>query len=294
VRPAALATLALLALAGCDPQRVEESESEEVRFEAGSGPPRIEVDIDEGSIEIEGVANARAIEGEFVKRARSVDRDAARHLLARIETFASAEGGRIRLEGRVEDVPPFGGDLETDLVLRVPRESELQLSTGDGRIHVRGIEGRVRAESGDGRIEVEDASGELRLRTEDGAIAGTGLDASVEAESGDGSIELEGRFPRLRATTSDGSIRVDCREWREPTEGWTLRTGDGAIRVLLPSSAAADIDATASDGRIVNRLSRFESEARVESESRLRGKLAGGGPLLFLSTMDGRIELEEN
>lgn len=287
-------TVFLLALCGCDPQRVEESESEEIRFEAGSERPRIEIDIDEGSIEIEGVESSRAIEGEFVKRARSVDRDSARRLLPRIEIFASDEGGRIRLQGRVEDIPPFGGDLETDLILRVPREAELSISTGDGRIHLRGIEGMIRAESGDGRIEVEDASGELRLRTEDGSIAGIGLDASVEAESGDGSIELDGSFPRLEATTSDGSIRVDCREWREPIEGWTLRTGDGSIRIFLPSSAAADIDATASDGRIVNRLSRFEGALRGESESRLRGKLGGGGPLLFLSTMDGRIELDEN
>jgi hypothetical protein len=152
----------------------------------------------------------------------------------------------------------------------------------------------VRAESGDGRIEVEEAKGELRLRTEDGSIAGTRLDASVEAASGDGSIELEGSFTRLEATTSDGSIRIDCREWRETTEGWTIRTGDGAIRVLLPASAAAEIDATASDGRIVNRLSSFDGGGRGESESRLRGKLGPGGPLLFLSTMDGSIELDEN
>jgi hypothetical protein len=70
-----------------------------------------------------------------------------------------------------------------------------------------------------------------------------------------------------------------------------VRTADGAIRALLPASAAADIDAIASDGRIVNRLLSFDGAARDESDSRLRGKLGGGGPLLFFSTMDGRIEL---
>ncbi len=204
----------------------------------------------------------------------------------------SEENGRIRLEGRVERIPPFGGDLGTDLVLRVPRMAELRISTGDGKILVRGIDGTVRAESGDGDIEVERTSGELQLLTEDGSIVGTDLDARVDASTGDGSIELEGSFARLEAMSSDGSIRIDCREWNEATESWTVRTADGAIRVLLPASAAAEIDATASDGRIVNRLSSFSGAARGENESRLHGKLGGGGPLLLFSTMDGRIELE--
>jgi len=70
-----------------------------------------------------------------------------------------------------------------------------------------------------------------------------------------------------------------------------LRTADGAIRVLLPASAAADIDATASDGRIVNRLASFDGAGSAENDGRLRGRLGGGGPLLLFSTMDGRIEL---
>lgn len=286
--------IALVGLCACDPQRVEETEIEEIRFEVGSERPRIEVEIEEGSIEIEGVESGHSIEGEFLRRARSHDRETARELLPRIEVSASDEGGRFRFEGRVETIAPFAGDLRTDLFLRVPRGAELLIATGDGRIQLRGIEGSVRAESGDGRIEVEEARGELRLRTDDGSIVGRNLDAKVEAASGDGDIELEGSFARLEAVTSDGSIRIDCLEWRDPTEGWTIRTADGAIRVLLPSGAAADIDATSSDGRIVNRLSSFDGAARGESASRLRGKLGAGGPLLFFSTMDGRIELDQN
>jgi hypothetical protein len=287
------AALVVLGLSACDLERVEETAVEEFRFEAGSERPRIEIRIEEGSIEIQGVEGSRAIEAEFLKRARSVDRETARGLLPRIEVSAleSGEGRRFRFEGRVESIPPFGGDLRTDLRLRVPREVELEIATEDGRIQIEGIEGRVRAESGDGRIFVERASGELRLRTEDGSIVGRGLDAKVEAATDDGDIELEGTFTRLEAVTSDGSIRIDCLDWRASTESWVVRTADGAIRALLPASAAADIDAIASDGRIVNRLLSFDGAARDESDSRLRGKLGGGGPLLFFSTMDGRIEL---
>ncbi len=293
MRPIVSTALVVLGLSACDPQRVEETAVEEFRFESKSERPRIEVRIEEGSVEIQGVEGSRAIEAEFLKRARSVDRETARGLLPRIEVSAleSQGGARFRFEGRVESIPPFGGDLRTDLRLRVPHEVELSVATEDGRIQIEGIEGRLGAESGDGRIFVERASGELRLRTEDGSIVGRDLDAKVEAATDDGNVELEGIFTRLETVTSDGSIRIDCLDWRASTEGWVVRTADGAIRVLLPASAAADIDATASDGRIVNRLLSFDGAERDESDSRLRGKLGGGGPLLFLSTMDGRIEL---
>ena len=293
MRRALAAALVALGLSACDPQPVEETSVEEFRFEAGSERPRIEVRIEEGSVEIQGIQDSRAIEAEFLKRARSVDRETARGLLARIEVSAleSREGARIRFEGRVESIPPFGGDLRTDLRLRVPRGVDLEIATEDGRIQIDGIAGRVRAESGDGRIFVERASGELRLRTEDGSIVGRDLEGKVEAATDDGDIELAGTFTRLEAVTSDGSIRIDGQDWPAATEGWVVRTADGAIRVLLPRSAAAEIDATANDGRIVNRLPSFDGAARDERDGRLRGKLGGGGPLLFFSTMDGRIEL---
>lgn len=283
-----------LALSACGAERVEETALERFRFEARPGRPRIEVRIEDGSVEVQGVAGTRTIEAEFTKKARSFDRETASTLLPRIEVSANEveEGARFRFEGRAESIPPFGGDLRTDLKLRVPREVEIEIATEDGRIAIEGIDGRVRADSGDGRILIERASGELRLRTDDGSIVGRDLDAAIDAATDDGGIELEGAFRRLRAVTADGSIHIDCREWRT-TEGWMVRALDGAIEAVLPAEAAADIDATVSDGRIESRLDAFESSSRGENDRRLRGMLGGGGPLLLFSAMDGRIELSQ-
>ncbi len=284
-----------LALSACDAERVEETALERFQFEARPGRPRIEVAIEDGSVEVQGVEGSRTIEAEFTKKARSFDRETASTLLPRIEVSAKEveEGARFRFEGRAESIPPFGGDLRTDLKLRVPREVEIEIATEDGRIRIEGIDGRVRAESGDGRIVIAGASGELRLRTDDGSIVGRDLDAAVDAATDDGGIELEGAFRKLRAVTSDGSIHVDCREWRTPTEGWVVRALDGSIEAVFPAEAAADIDATVSDGRIESRLDSFASTSRGENDRRLRGKLGGGGPLLLFSAMDGRIELAQ-
>ncbi|MGH9320393.1 MAG: DUF4097 family beta strand repeat-containing protein [Vicinamibacteria bacterium] len=281
--------LLLAALSGCNPYQAEETETEEFRFATGPSRPSIEVRLEEGSIEIRG-SESSSVEAEFVRRARSVDSEAARALLERIEVSAVQDGDRIRFEGGAESLPSFGRDLRTDLTLRVPRDVNVDVQTGDGVIEIQGIAGEVVAETSDGRIHVERVAGELRLRSEDGSIRGLELDGPLEASTDDGEIALEGTFPRLSAVTSDGDIRVDCREWPAEVSDWVVRTSDGSIFLTLPGSVSAEVDATTSDGRIVNRLSSLEG---AEREGRLRGKLGSGGPLLLLSTMDGLIELSE-
>jgi DUF4097 and DUF4098 domain-containing protein YvlB len=284
------------ALTACHIDSVEEVELQEFRFESLADRPVVEVRIEDGHVEIQGIEGSRSIEARFEKRARSVDSETASRLLDRIEVSAveAESGARFRLEGRAESVPTFGGSLRTDLILRVPRQVVLEIETRDGRIEIEGVEGRVRAESGDGRIVVERSSGELRLRTEDGSIVGRNLDARVEAATEDGSLELEGTFARLEATTSDGGIEIDCVEWRESTEDWMVRTGDGAIRVSLPREASAEIDARVSDGRIVSRIPDLPVDRdQEEDRDRLRGTLGRGGPRLVFFTNDGSIELDQ-
>jgi hypothetical protein len=289
--------LALLALSpACHIDNVEEVAIEEFRFESLVERPTIEVRIEDGHVKIQGVEGSRSIEARFEKRARSVDSETASRLLDRIEVSGveAESGARFRLEGRVESVPTFGGALRADLMLRVPRQVELEIETRDGRIEIEGVEGRVRAESGDGRIVVERSSGDLRLRTEDGSIVGRHLDARIEAATEDGSVELEGTFPRLEAATSDGGIEIDCMEWRDSMEDWVARTEDGAIRVSLPRAASAEIDATVNDGRIVSRLRDLPSDRDdQEDRDRLRGTLGHGGPRLVFFTNDGSIELRQ-
>jgi DUF4097 and DUF4098 domain-containing protein YvlB len=222
-----------------------------------------------------------------------MDSEMARKLLDRIEVEAVQEVNRIQIRGRADRGPErsIGSDLRADVTVRVPAEADLDLRTGDGRIRIERVRGVIEAETGDGRISATGTSGRLTLRTEDGSITGSEIEGSVDAVSEDGRIELDGAFETLRVVTSDGSIRVDCRQGTAPTGDWTLRTGDGSVRLSLPASISVDIDATTSDGRIENRLSRFEGR---ETDRRVHGRTGGGGALVFVSTMDGRIELTEN
>jgi len=283
----------LVALTGCEGMRAVETSHEDLDFDVGTSP-RIEVRLERGRIEA-GSSSSGRVELEVRKRARGFDRSAARAALEDLGVeVREIEGGlRIETRGALSRRSRLDGMDGLDLVLRVPRGSELDLRTGDGSIEVKGVEGTVAAESGDGRIELDGVSGSMRARTADGSIRGRELSGRLDARTGDGRIELEGRFDALEATTGDGSIRVSARESspRALSEGWVLRTSDGSIRLALPSGLSADVEASTLDGEVELTLPRFEGERR---ERRLRGKLGDGGALILATTMDGDVRLEEH
>ena len=289
-----IVTLALAAVSalGCDHHRVEESATADFRFDSGA-ITRIEVRIDDGRIAVEPSDAIGVVEVIFHKRARAADRDGARSLLDAVRVEAIEDGDTLRIRARVAgaSIVSFGGHTRTDVALRVPEGTALDLQTRDGRIQLERLSGDIRAETEDGRIRLEAVTGTLRLRTTDGPVIGTELAGAVDAASSDGRIQLEGSFDALRAVTADGSIRITSHGTAELTSDWNIRTSDGSIELTLPASISAHIEATAADGRIVNDLSTFEGNER---KGRVKGTLGKGGPLILVTTMDGRIILKES
>lgn len=277
---------------GCDHRRVEESTTEELRFNAGERTV-VKVRIDDGSIEVVGGAPG-VVEVVFKKRARSADRAGARSLLENIRTEALQDGDVVRVKARsgTGGGAVTGGAVWTDVTIRVPPVStELDIRTEDGRVDIKGVSATTVAETGNGRIRIADVEGTVKLRTRDGSITGTNLTGDFDVVSDDGRIRLDGSFGQLRVVTADGSVRVSGRDMTTISNDWSIRTSDGAIELTLPASVDAEIDATTSDGRVINDLSRFEGS---EHRSRVKGTLGAGGGLILVTTMDGRISLKES
>jgi hypothetical protein len=174
--------------------------------------------------------------------------------------------------------------------VRVPRESDIEVNTGDGSVSVQPVSGRVRIETGDGSISVEGLRGDVQLRTGDGGIDAAGLDATLRAHTGDGHLRVRGRFDGLDLSTGDGSIDAQVEAGSKASAGWALRSGDGSITLGLPSDFAADLDAHTGDGHITLDLP-VSVEGRI-SASTVRGKLNGGGPVVTVRSGDGSIRLQ--
>src|SRR5688500_14186872 len=96
------------------------------------------------------------------------------------------------------------------LRVAVPRNSNVEATSGDGSIRADAIEGR------------------LVLTTTDGSVTGTRLGGDIQIRTGDGSIRIDNATGKLDLETTDGSIGVDAK----PTV-LRARTGDGAIRATI-------------------------------------------------------------
>jgi DUF4097 and DUF4098 domain-containing protein YvlB len=182
-------------------------------------------------------------------------------------------GNRVEVEVRVPHRVTIGfSNRSVEIDVTLPRESDLDIHTGDGR------------------IEVSDVKGDARLATNDGRIRVYRADGSLNASTGDGSIEADGRFDALDVSTHDGHVRVSAQAGSKIGGiGWSVHTKDGRVDVLLPDKFAADLDAETHDGHVTVDIP-LETSGQI-GHSRVRGKLNGGGPALRIRTGDGSIRV---
>jgi len=181
------------------------------------------------------------------------------------------------------------GTRTTRVDVSLPRDADLDVSTGDGAIVLAPLAGEVRAHSGDGSIEADGLRGTITLTTGDGRIRAADLDGALAASSGDGGITLDGRFDRLEVGTSDGRVAVTAREGSRLAGAWDLHSGDGSLTLRVPATLRADLDLRTGDGGLTVDLP-VEVAGRLERHS-VFGSMNGGGPVLRMRTGDGAIRV---
>jgi DUF4097 and DUF4098 domain-containing protein YvlB len=158
-----------------------------------------------------------------------------------------------------------------DVEIHMPREGNVNLHTGDGKIDVNGVKGEMDLHSGDGSETIDAVEGKLR------------------ASAGDGHITARGRFIALNLKTGDGSITVHAGAGSSLAAGWNVQSGDGSIRMEIPGDLAADVELHTGDGHIDLDMP-ITTEGRIR-QNEIHGKLNGGGNPLVIHTGDGSIHL---
>jgi DUF4097 and DUF4098 domain-containing protein YvlB len=205
--------------------------------------------------------------------------------------FSWGKGRRIRIEVRM----PKDADLQIDTgdgsVNTQSINGRVKIHTGDGSVRAQAVNGDVDIDTGDGSITLEGAKGDIRLRTGDGHIDARDLDGKVDATSGDGHIKLDGRLDALNIKTGDGGIDARLQPGSKIASSWSIRTGDGSVDIVLPADLQANIDASTSDGHIS--LGIPVTVEGTFSNSQIHGKMNGGGQSLTIHTGDGSIRLSK-
>lgn len=201
------------------------------------------------------------------------------------------------------------GNRRVDIEIRVPRDANLDLNTGDGDVDVQGVsgaailrsgdgklnlselEGSLQAHTGDGDIDMRNVRGDLNLHTGDGRIDATGIDGSLHAETGDGRIRVNGRFDLLDVRTGDGGVEASAIAGSKLEANWRLSTGDGDLTLRMQETISADVELKTNDGHID--LNIPVTVMGRSGERDIRGRINGGGKLISLKTGDGSIRLEK-
>jgi DUF4097 and DUF4098 domain-containing protein YvlB len=248
------------------------------------GRPELHLRTDDGSIRVEASDGAQ-IEALVTTEGWRIE-------AGEVTVTESQTGDQVSIDVRVpqRNYGGFGAHRSVKLVVRVPREADLDIRTGDGGVDVEPISGKVTITTGDGHITAQGLRGDIRLHTNDGAIRAEGLEGRLKADTGDGHMSIQGRFDALDLRTGDGRIDAEVARGSKVTEAWSLRSGDGGITLRVPDDLGADLEAHTGDGHIV-----LDSPVTVSGTIRpsdVRGKLGAGGPPLRMQTGDGSIRVQ--
>jgi len=229
-----------------------------------TGKPTVRVETNDASVHITGT-DTREVQVRVAATGYRIGDE--------VRVSERQTGNRVEVEVRVPHQVVIGfSNRSVEIDVTLPHESDLDIHTGDGR------------------IEVLDVKGDARLATNDGRIRVYRADGTLNASSGDGSIEADGRFDALDLHTNDGHVKLSAHPGSKiGSAGWSVRTKDGRVDVLVPEKFAAELDAETHDGHVTVDIP-VETTGQL-SRSRMRGKLNGGGPTLRIRSGDGSIHL---
>jgi len=269
-----------------------------------SGRANVRVETNDGSVRVTS-STTKQVEFRVDYQGYELSKD--------LRVDAHQDGDKVQLTARVTGHWGFSwghNSRRLHIEVRMPREADLQVQTGDGSVQVESISGTVNVHTGDGAVKanslsgsidlhtsdggiaVENLKGDIRLRTGDGSIEAHELDGKVEADSGDGHIRIAGRFDALNVKTGDGSVDTRVLPGSKMVTSWTIRTGDGSVDLVLPSGFQTNIDASTGDGHIS--LGVPVTVEGTFSNSQIHGKMNGGGQPLIIHTGDGSIRLSKS
>jgi DUF4097 and DUF4098 domain-containing protein YvlB len=296
-----MACAALLAAAAIAPSAQAE---DVVKSYTVTGRANVHVDTNDGSVRVTTGDNKQV---EFRVEYHGYE------LGKNLRVDSRQDGDKVELTARITGHWGFSWSHNSrglHIEVRMPRDADLQVETGDGSVQADSINGTVNIHTGDGSVKanslngtidlhtndgsiaVDSLKGDIRLRTGDGSIEARDLDGRVDADSGDGHIRLVGRFDALNVKTGDGSVDTRVLAGSKMASSWTIRTGDGSVDIVLPSDFQTNIDASTGDGHIS--LGIPVTVEGTFSNSQIHGKMNGGGQPLTIHTGDGSIRLSKS
>ena len=189
---------------------------------------------------------------------------------AEIEVHADLGSGVERLDFKTEGahtlikvvLPKMSGSSgSSDLVVKIPRDSSLNVNTVSADQRISSVRGAQRLQAVSGGIETEFGPGDLEAKTVSGDLVARGIDGnkgSARATSVSGDIQLDRVGPQLDLNTVSGDMTVRASDRIDRAR---IKTTNGNLELNGTLGKEARIDAEAINGDL-----RFVLRGTIDAE----------------------------
>lgn len=165
-------------------------------------------------------------------------------------------GDRVDVSANVLDASAQPLELEADLQLTVPEETELQLKTETGLIYVEQVTGDMKLESFGGDVHLKEVSGYIIVKTTGGSLVCAQCAGKLDFSSIGGNAQiLQPQLNNVNLMTTTGNILFDGDFIR--TGLYSMKSGKGLVEVRFSSTDSFDLKAQTSTGIVDNQASAF-------------------------------------
>jgi hypothetical protein len=227
------------------------------------------------------------IQIRVTKTVRADCEDVAARLMDSIKLHKTDSGDGLEVEVQLSRKSARHGLAH--LELRVPRSTRVSVSSTNGKIHLEGLDRRIRARTSNGSVSIAHITGDIDVTTANAKVDCRLTEGHLRAQSSNGRIELNQHRGSVEAATSNGVIRASI-ETLAP-KGLSLKTSNGRIALELPGRLDVDIDIQVENGHVRNDLELIE--ASCDEEGRMRGRIGQGGTPIRLRTSNGTVSLRQ-
>ena len=175
--------------------------------------------------------------------------------------------------------------------LAVPKKSDLDMNTTNGKVEISDIEGKVLSRSTNGSVYVRNVVGSTESKTTNGNISAVDLRGDPVAKTTNGKINMRRIDGNINAKSTNGEIYAEVLGFSKEKDMEFITT-NGSITVLLPKDINADLEAKTKNGKIYTEypITMFGEI----SKKHITGKINNGGPLIYIGTTNGGIEILES
>lgn len=179
--------------------------------------------------------------------------------------------------------------------LRVDNVSDrVRLTNVSGEIALRHASGRVRVKSVSGDIDANNISGPSTYHSVSGSIIVSEVGEEIDLESVSGDIEVtDSKVLSIRGHTVSGDVDVDVE--LKPSATVEFDSMSGTVRLALGGSLDARYDVQTSSGSIRNRItSDRPKESKYVRDEILRFVVGSGNGEVIVTSGSGDISLNRN